>query len=181
MVVVSLLNAVNQLSGAEGLDPAIQAKVDAGLREAQAMATNPVIVNAVKAHNAAVPEASSVMTQEKWRRLSLKDPFVRAFTENESAKALKKNVSDMVSEAFVSGAEGMKVAFLSKTTNWNHKGKPKHDEPMAGKTWQGPLELDESTGIRQIQVAVPVLDGGKPIGSLVLGLSISKLSGSPQK
>ena len=67
-------------------------------------------------------------------------------------------------------------AFLSKTSNWNHKGKPKHDVPMAGKMWQGPLEVDESRGIKQIQIAVPVSDGDKPIGSLVVGISVTKLS-----
>jgi hypothetical protein len=69
----------------------------------------------------------------------------------------------------------MKVAFLSKTTSWSHKGKAKHDVPMAGKTWQGTIEVDKSTGQQQIQIAVPVLDGGKPIGSLVVGLAVAKL------
>jgi hypothetical protein len=81
-----------------------------------------------------------------------------------------------VSEAFVSGADGGKVAFLGKTSNWSHKGKPKHDQPMSGKTWQGQVEVDESSGLQQVQVAVPVLDGGKPIGSLVVGLSVGKLA-----
>ncbi len=46
---------------------------------------------------------------------------------------------------------------------------------MTGKMWQGPIELDESSGLKQLQIAVPVVDGGKPIGSPVVGLSISKL------
>ena len=46
---------------------------------------------------------------------------------------------------------------------------------MAGKTWQGAVEVDESTGTQQIQVAVPVMDGGKAIGSLVVGFAVSKL------
>ena len=76
----------------------------------------------------------------------------------------------------MSDAAGLKVAFIAKTTNWSHKGKPKHDVPMTGKSWQGPVEVDESSGQRQIQVSVPVLDGGKPIGSLCVGLSLSQLS-----
>jgi hypothetical protein len=47
---------------------------------------------------------------------------------------------------------------------------------MTGKNWQGPVEVDESSGQQQLQVSVPVLDGGKPIGSLVVGLSVTKLS-----
>ena len=47
---------------------------------------------------------------------------------------------------------------------------------MTSKTWQGPIEVDESSGAQQVQVSMPILDGDKPIGSLVIGLSASKLS-----
>jgi hypothetical protein len=59
--------------------------------------------------------------------------------------------------------------------SWSHKGDPKHEQPMTGKIWQGPVESDKATGLDQIQVSVPVLDGDKPIGSLVVGLSVSQL------
>jgi hypothetical protein len=35
--------------------------------------------------------------------------------------------------------------------------------------------VDESTGQQQVQVGLPVLDGGKPVGSVVFGLSVSRL------
>lgn len=47
---------------------------------------------------------------------------------------------------------------------------------MSGKAWQGRIEVDASTGMRQLQISVPVLDAGKPIGSLVVGLSTAVLS-----
>jgi hypothetical protein len=161
---------------AEGLDPAVQAKVDAQLKVIQTWAGDPVIVKGVKAQNASLPPDCAAMTQDKWKSLTVLDPFVRGFTKNECGEFLKAKKSDTVSEAFLSDAAGLKVAFLGKTTNWSHKGKPKHDVPMTGKTWQGPVEVDESTGLQQLQVAVPVLDDGKPIGSLVVGLSLSKLT-----
>jgi hypothetical protein len=46
---------------------------------------------------------------------------------------------------------------------------------MTGKAWNGAVEVDESTGAQQIQVSVPVMDGGKAIGSLVVGFSVAKL------
>ena len=116
------------------------------------------------------------MTQEKWKGASVLDPFVRSFTKNAAAEFLKAKRSESLSEAFLSGADGTKVAFLTKPTNWSHKGKAKHDEPMSGKVWQGAVEVDESTGQQQVQVGVPVLDGEKPIGSLVVGFSVSKLA-----
>jgi hypothetical protein len=166
-----LLNA----RAAEPLTPALQSKVDAKIKEVQTWAADPVIVNAVKAHNAAVPADQAAMTQEKWKTLSALDPFVRSFSKNEAAAFLKAKKSDVVTEAFLSDAAGLKVAFLSKTSNWSHKGKAKHDVPMTGKTWQGDVETDESTGARQLQISVSVMDGGKAIGSLVVGLSVSKL------
>jgi hypothetical protein len=69
------------------------------------------------------------MTQDKWKGLSILDPFVRSFTKNEAADFLKSKKSDIVNEAFLSGSDGLKVASLAKTTNWSHKGKPKHDVP----------------------------------------------------
>ncbi len=174
LLAVSLFG-VTALRAADAPDPAVQAKVDNKLKEVLTWASDPAIVNAVKAHNAAVPAEQTALTQDKWKDLSVMDPLVRAFTKNDAATFLKAKKGEIVSEAFVSGADGLKVAFLGKPTNWSHKGKPKHDQPMAGKIWQGAVELDESTGMQQIQVSVPVLEDGKPIGSLVVGLSLAKL------
>ncbi len=178
----SLLAAVTVLActcagtaGAAGLDPAIQAKVDVHVKAIQAWASDPVIVAAVRAQNAAPPADFAAMTQEKWAASSVLDPFIRGLSKNAAAAILKERKSPVVSEAFVSAADGRKVAFLSKTTRWSHKGTPKHDLPMTGKVWQGQVEVDDSTGVQGVQVAVPVMDGGRPIGSLVVGLTLSKL------
>jgi hypothetical protein len=157
------------------LDPAVQAKVDAQVKAIQAWASDPAIVAAVKSQNASEPADIAAMTQDKWAPLSVLDPAVRAFAKNNAATLLKAKKTDAITEAFVSSADGKKVAFLSKTTSFSHKGKPKHDVPMTGKTWQGAVEVDESTGVQQLQVAVPVMDDGKAIGSLVVGLSLSKI------
>ncbi|MEW6219782.1 MAG: hypothetical protein AB1634_09660 [Thermodesulfobacteriota bacterium] len=160
---------------AEGLTPDQQAKLAAKVQAFQAWSTDPAVVAAVKAYNANPPAEARTMTNEAWKALTVLDPFVRGLAKNELATHLKSTKDDTVSEIFVSGADGGKVAFLAKTTSWSHKGKAKHDEPMAGKTWQGPAEVDESTGQLQVQIGLPVLDGATPIGSIVIGLSIAKL------
>lgn len=173
--VLAALLGCAQLAGAADLDAAQQGKVDAKVKEIQSWAATPAIVGAVKAYNAGKSPDAATMEQAKWGGLSVIDPFVRSLTKNPAAEVLKAKKGEVVSEAFVSGADGGKVAFLGKPTNWSHKGKPKHEQPLSGKTWQGPVEIDESSGLQQVQVAVPVVDGGKPIGSLVVGLSIGKL------
>lgn len=174
VTVVSLILAVASVAYAQ-LDAAVQAKVDARLKDLKAWAADPAVVTAVKAINTAPAADVAGMTQDKWKGLSVLDPIVRGYSKNPTAEFLKTKKDAAVSEAFVSAADGTKVAFLTKPSNWSHKGKAKHDDPMAGKSWQGAVEVDESTGLQQLQVAVPVLEGDKPVGSLVVGLSLSKL------
>lgn len=157
----------------EPLSAEIKAKVEAKLATLKAWGSEGAIVKAVK--DAGANPSAKDMTQDKWKGLTVVDPTVRSFTSNPAATWIKGHKDPSVVETFVSSAAGTKVAFLAKPSNWSHKGKPKHDVPMAGKTWIGDAELDESTGQKQVQIAFPVLDGGKPIGSIVVGLAISKL------
>jgi hypothetical protein len=159
----------------QSLPPEIKANLDHKIKQLQAWSSDPEIVAAVKAHNSNTPAADKAMTNERWAQLTVLDPYVRSFTRNPLGAYLKTKKDDQISECFVSGADGTKVAFLSKTTSWSHVDKDKHKVPMSGKTYIGPVALDESTGLQAIQVGLPVLDGGKPIGSVVVGLSVSKL------
>lgn len=160
---------------AEDLTPAQKIKVDAKIKQISAWSTDKVFVDSVRTFNTSPPAYAQGMTQEKWEGLNLLSPEVKAISKNELANHLRSLKDVSISEIFVSGANGTKAAFLSKTTSWSHKGKPKHDVPMSGKTWIGKPELDESTGVQQVQVAIPVFDSGKPIGSIVIGLNLSKL------
>ena len=153
----------------------LQAKVDAKIKAFQAWSTDAKIVAAVKEYNSNPPAGAKEMTNDKWKTLTIMDQAVTSLTKNPLAEHLKSLKDDSISEAFVSGADGGKVAFLTKTTSWTHKGNPKHDDPMAGKSWQGPVEVDASTGKQQIQTSMPVLDGATPIGSIVIGIAVLKL------
>lgn len=157
------------------LDSATQAKLQSKLVEIKAWAADPVLVGAVAAQNAALPADLAAMTQEKWKALTVLDPFVRSFSKNPTGLFLKSKKTDWVAEAFVCDAKGAKVAFLSKPSGWSHSGKPKHDQPMAGHDWQGAVELDDSTGLQQVQISVPIIKDGAPIGSLIVGIALSKL------
>lgn len=163
------------LAAADTLTPELKAKVEVVLKYLQSWGTDPKIVAAVKAYNANPPTVATSMTQDTWDKLSILSPEIKEFTKNELTTYLRTLKKDYISELFASGSNGKKVAFFSKTTSWNHTGKPKHDLPMTGKTWIGEPETDASTGVVQVQVSFPVLDAGKPIGSIVIGLQISKL------
>jgi hypothetical protein len=159
----------------QSLTPEMKSAVDAKIKQLQLWSADPTIVAAVKAHNTGMSAEDKAMTNEKWSKLTVLDPYVRSFSKNPLGVYLKTKKDDQIAECFVSGADGTKVAFLAKTTNWSHADKDKHKVPMTGKTFIGPVALDESTGLQQVQVGLPVLDGGKPIGSIVVGLNVSKL------
>ncbi len=161
--------------GAEDLTSDQKAKVDAKLAQYAAWGTDPAVVKLVKAAEATPPAWAADMTQDKWTALSVLSPEIKDMTKNDLAVWLRAKKEDLVTEILGSANNGIKVAFLAKTTSWNHKGKPKHDVPMTGKTWVGAIEADASTGLKQVQVSFPVLDGGKVIGSIVVGLSLTKL------
>ncbi len=164
------------VSGVAQAPPELKAKLDAQIKLLEAVSVDPQVVSAVKAYNATPPSAEAVaMTNEKWRSLSLFDPFVRTIGKTPVSAFLKGKTNDVVAKIFVSGANGGKVGFDAKTEHWTHKGLPKHEVPMTGQMWIGPVKLDDSTGLVMIQVGLPVLDGGKPIGSIVFGLRADKL------
>jgi hypothetical protein len=172
-----MLGAAGALMAYDGgaLTPELKAKIDTKVVQLKSWASDPVLVQAVKARNANAPAECRQMTNEKWKGLTLLDPFVRSFSKSAAAERLRALKDDAVTEAFVSAADGTKVAFLAKTTSWSHKDKDKHRVPMGGKVWMGPVEVDQSSGQLQVQVGVPVMAGGAPIGSLVVGLSAAKL------
>lgn len=156
----------------------IKAKVDAEIKHLAPLSTDPEIVNAVKSHNATAASAEAqAMTNDQWRGLSVLDPFVRAVAKSPLSEYLKskKTADETIAKIFVSGEDGFKVGFDAKTEHWTHKGMPKHEVPMSGQTWIGPVKVDDSTGQQLIQVGLPVLNSGKPIGSIVVGLRVDKL------
>jgi len=152
------------------------AKLEAEIKQLQPFSTDPQVVSAVKAYNSTPrsPEEKA-MTNDNWRSLTLFDPFVRAIGKTALSAYLKTKRDDVIAKIFVSGADGSKVGFDAKTEHWTHKGLPKHEVPMTGKMWTGTVKLDDSTGLQMIQVGLPVLDEGKPIGSIVFGLRVDKL------
>jgi hypothetical protein len=172
-LVLTALSVFWLAPAAAGADSAVLAAAKA--KQLAWMSSDPKIVAAVREYNANPPPESKAMTQEKWKALQVLDPYVRGLSKNTLAEYLKTKREDSWSELFVSAADGTKVALFNKTTSWSHKGKEKHDVPMQGKTWVGQAEVDASSGMEQIQVGLPVMDGGKAIGSIVVGLAVSKL------
>lgn len=157
------------------LTPEQKLQVEQQLKNFLPLGSDPQVAKLVREYNAAPLKELAGMTQEKWAALTVLSPEVKALSRNPLAEYLKTKRTSLLSELFVNAANGQKVAFFGKTSSWSHAGKPKHDIPMAGKTWIGEPELDQSTGKYSVQIAFPVVDGGKVIGSIVIGLDMGQL------
>jgi hypothetical protein len=173
IILFVFINFVPTLAEPEELSPEIKALLDLNIKKVKTLSTDTVIIAAVKKYNAATP---STMTNHAWTKLALVSSQVTAITNSDISAYLKTKQTYLITEMFINGADGGKVAFLLKTTFWNHKGKPKHDDPMRGDMWIGPLEIDASTGAYQIQASIPVLDGKTPIGSIVIGFGLVQMN-----
>jgi hypothetical protein len=168
---LALLMSLVVVAALNGAPAVVQTDLSAQKKIVTAWAADPVIVAAVRTQNAKGPLAG--MTNASWKALPATSPVVQGFMTNPAGVLLTKQVkaNAMFTEAFLNGAKGEKVAFEHKPTSYLHAGTPKFDVPMTGKDWQGEHELDESTKAEATQIAVPVRDGDKVIGVLVVGVA----------
>jgi hypothetical protein len=171
----TLTSLTGMLAWAAAVPPELKVQVEAKAKLVQALGTKPEVIAAVKSYNENPPAEGRSLTNEKWKELSVLDPFVRSLAKGPLVDHLKNSADPCISKLFISGRDGGKVAYFGKTTSWNHADQDKHRIPMTGKIWFGPKQVDPSTGLEAIQVGVPVLDNGTPIGSLVVDLTVSKL------
>jgi hypothetical protein len=159
------------------ITPAVQAELDKEKQVVAGWAADPVIVGAVKEQNAKGPIEG--MDNPKWKTTRRSDAMVKAFQSSRAGQFLKGKLDasgGAFSEAFLNASKGEKVAFVEKTTAYIHAGAAKHDVPYGtGKSWQGKPEFDESSQTYAVQISVPVMDGGKAIGSLVVGVNLTHL------
>jgi hypothetical protein len=163
-------------AGTFEITPAKQAEIDQQRDQVAKWAADPVIVNAVREQNRKGPIAG--MDNTKWKTLRASEETVTAFQMNAAGTWLKSRMDEsggLISEAFLNAAQGEKVAFVEKTSSYIHKGAAKFDQPMAGHAWQGKPEFDESSQTFAIQVSVPVVDAGSPVGALVVGINLTRL------
>lgn len=159
---------------------AVQSELDKMKSMVSDWAVDAVVVKAVKDQNNKGPIPD--MDNAKWKTIRRTDDVVKEFQSNPAGQYLKGKVASSngaFTEAFLSASRGEKVAFVEKTTSYIHRGQPKFDVPYgSSKAWQGSPEFDESAQTYQIQISVPVLDGRKAIGALVVGVNLTHVAGS---
>lgn len=177
LAVVAFLPVVALASSFE-ITPVVSAELQKQTKALATWAAEPVVVAAVKEQNARGPIPG--MDNTKWRAVRRSDPIVQGLVNNPAGQYLRKKIDasrGTLDKAFLNGAHGEKVAFAEKTISYIHRGQEKFDVPMStGKAWQMTRPwFDESLQAYAIQIAVPVMDGGKAIGVLVASIPVTYL------
>ncbi|MCO5142489.1 MAG: hypothetical protein M9962_05305 [Oligoflexia bacterium] len=136
---------------------------------------NPKLIEKIKSQNESLPKILHIVSNKNWKNYNGSSDVIKFLEKNELAKELRELMPFYVSEFFVSDMNGKKVLFFEKTTWFDHSKLEKYLVPKKGSIWKGKMERDESSGIHQVQVGLPVRDKNKIIGVATFGLSIVRL------
>ena len=162
-------------------DEELETLLSVKVRTVQHMALNPLLVRAARQQNASGLTAEEVARREKaWRASKELTPFKLSLHTSPAGRFLKQQIerNNSFNEAFLTDNQGANVAAFPATSDYWQGDEEKWSESFnsgSGRIIIGGLELDESTNTVAAQVSAPVLDRGKTIGVLVVGVTINYL------
>lgn len=152
------------------------------IRTVQHMALNPTVVRAVRRQNSETLSVGEIKERDKnWSGTDELTTFKRSLQENTAGRFLRRHVSRedaSFNEAFLTDNQGANVAAYPATSDYWQGDEDKWAESFnegEGQVFLGDLELDESTQTYAVQVSAPVLDRGRTIGVLVVGVTLDYL------
>jgi hypothetical protein len=131
----------------------------------QAWGTDPVLVAAVKDRNGTAETLDEVKaTDAEWIAYTGVSEFMHTLMNNAAAEELKKleKSKPYFTELFLMDHLGANVAMTNETSDY----------------WQ--VKFDESAQAYLVQVSVPVMDAGKAIGAITVGVNLDELEASGQ-
>ena len=149
--------------------------------EIKAIAAKPEVIAAVKAQNSQNLTLDAIKAMDsKWIATSGGLPEGKAMMENAVSKALltAEKAKPYFVESILTDNQGANVAISSMTSDYWQGDEPKFVKAWAdgkGDDYVARAKKDESSGAVVSQVSVPVMDGGKAIGTLTIGVNIQAL------
>ena len=151
------------------------------VRTVQHMALNPVLVRATLRQNASGLSLDEIKKRDtEWRASKESTPFKLSLQTSPAGRFLKDNVTrlDSINEAFLTDNQGANVAAFPATSDYWQGDEEKWSQSFnagEGRVFIGELELDESTRTYAVQISAPVIDRGRTIGVLVVGVTLGYL------
>ena len=173
-IVLSLLLASSAFAQSA---QSLQKRLDAEAAKLSAWGSDPTIVAAVKAQNAKhVPLATIQSLDEQWVA-GKAATLVRQSTVGTCADYLRKLASSgtIYSEVFVMDNQGALVCANAKTSDYWQGDEAKWQRAFAegkGSVFIDRPRYDDSSARNLAQISVPVVDGGRAIGVLTVGVAL---------
>lgn len=155
-------------------------------RSIQHMALNPVVVQAVKRQNGDGLSLDEIKRRdEKWSASDRMTPFKTELQTSAAGRFLEQQIgrTEHFNEAFATDNQGANVAAFPATSDYWQGDEDKWSQSYkngAGEVYLGPLEYDDSSRAYAVQVSAPVLDRGRTIGVLVVGVTLKYLERKQQ-
>lgn len=142
-----------------------------------------VLIDAVKAQNAKGMTLDSIQARDaEWRKVDGLDAEMKAMLESPAAMKMSEmeKSKPYFFELFLMDNQGANVAMTNKTSDYWQGDEAKWQESFKGGTGAvhiGEVEFDESAQDYLVQISVPVMEGGKAIGAITIGVNIDDLEG----
>ena len=155
-------------------------KVDRVMPALRRMATDPEVIQAVRAQNARrVPLPTIREQDEVWRATPLLSAFMQKVLDTACSRVLNRHrarLGQVVAEAFAMDDQGALVGSTRRTSDYWQGDEAKFQVPFAqGQSLREKPLFDESSQSYVIQISLPVRDGDRTIGALTVGLSLLDL------
>lgn len=152
------------------------------IRAVKRLAANLTVVDAVKAQNVEETNIEKIKRiDEKWRATKTLTAFKRSLQRNPAGRFLRRHVrrNPTYGEAFLTDKRGANVAAYPATSDYWQGDETKFTasyDDGKGQVFIGDVEYDESSQTHAAQVSVPVIDKGKAIGVLVMGIQLDYIA-----
>jgi len=177
LLMINLVTLTTAVYSAEAAPEAVIKLAD----ELKSWGTNSTIIEAVKNQNSKAMTLASIKEMDsKWRNVSGLNDEMKALMENSAAKEMLKMESSKAFyfEVFLMDNQGANVAMTNKTSDYWQGDEAKFIESYKdgnGAIHIGDVEFDESAQAYLVQVSIPVMDGGKAIGAMTIGVNVDEL------
>jgi hypothetical protein len=162
-------------------EQAPQKVVDLANTTLAAFGTDPVIVKSVRDENAKGKTLAQIQEKDKeWKAFAGHADYMKAMMDSECGRHIRKiqESSPYYAEIFVMDNQGANVAMSDKTSDYWQGDEDKFQKSYAGgagAVFIDEVKFDDSSQTYQVQVSVPVLEGGKAIGAITFGIDVDKL------
>ncbi|MBU0909414.1 MAG: hypothetical protein KKA54_09285 [Proteobacteria bacterium] len=181
VLVISGLFFLGCLISANAGEKAPQQVVDLANSTLAPLGTDPVIVQAVKDENAKGKTLAQIQEKDKqWQAHAGLADYMKAIMDSDCGKRIREIQASApyYAEIFVMDNQGANVAMTDKTSDYWQGDEDKFQKSFAngaGAVFVDEVKFDDSAQTYQVQVTVPVMDGGKAIGAITFGIDVDKI------